>query len=108
MPDGSEVLALLLDVLGWTLTAYLAGLDDTSALMAPRRLRDLPAERVERLEAAFSAASVLLPALGGRATRAWFLGRNEHLSGRAPAEVLRTSPQDAALVVGAAKADSWG
>jgi hypothetical protein len=96
-------------VLGARLTAYIAGVRETSTIheWAGQRAGRVPSEAVQRrLRVALQAALVIGAADGSEVAQAWFQGLNPQLDDRSPARLLRDGgvEQTGPAVLGAARA----
>lgn len=87
----SDVVRQLVDILGLSLVAAIAGIKETRAVaqwMSERREPQQP----QRLRFALQLALMIAENPDGVVPRAWFQGSNPQLGDRSPALMLRTMP----------------
>jgi len=95
--DIAGVAAFLVENLGTTLTAYIAGVDKKTVLRSARA-QSQPRTGVEqRLRAAFQVFQLLMSVESPHTVRAWFTGMNPQLDDLSPAEALSDGQDRAAL-----------
>jgi hypothetical protein len=89
-PPLKEAAAYLQETLGDRITAYLAGLPDTSALAASVR-DEADANVAGRLGEAYRAVRAIADTYDARTAQSWLFGTNSFLDDAAPIEVLRAA-----------------
>jgi len=95
--DIAGVAAFVVENLGTTLTAYIAGVD-TKTVLRSARAQSQPRPGVEqRLRAAFQVFQLLMSVESPHTVRAWFTGMNPQLDDLSPAEALSDGQDRAAL-----------
>lgn len=85
-----EVVTRLVDILGLSLVAAIAGVKETRAVQQWMSGRE--PQRPQVLRFALQVALMIAEAKDGTVPRAWFQGSNPHLGDRAPALMLRNMP----------------
>lgn len=102
----AEVVSYLQTHLGLEVTAFLSGVDDTSAVVrwSSGEARPEPLAE-ERLRFGYEVTRPIVRAYDGKTACVWLFGTNEWLEDEAPVEVLREGrrPEDWAPVVEAAE-----
>ena len=86
--DIKDVVARLVDILGLSLVATLAGVSETRAVSQWTTGRE--PQQPQLLRFALQIALMITLPNDGAVTRAWFQGSNPHLDDRSPAEMMRT------------------
>ena len=102
----AEVVSYLQKHLGPEVTAFLSGLDDTSAVERWSSGEAEPGSlQKQRLQFAYAAAQPIVRAYDGETASVWLFGTNEWLEDEAPVQVLREgrNPEDWAPIVEAAE-----
>lgn len=87
----AEVVKRLVDILGLSLVAAIAGMKETRAVSQWTTGRREP-QQPQRLRFALQLALMIAENPNGVVPRAWFQGSNPHLGDRSPALMLRTMP----------------
>ena len=101
----AEVAAILQELFGQRLVAFMTGVEDPKAVGRWARRERTPRDKTEqRLRDAFQIARLLTLADSAETARAWFIGMNPHFADRAPFAVLGEHPEEAHRVLAAAKA----
>jgi hypothetical protein len=88
-----QVVKDLVDLLGATTVADIAGVGETRAVA--RWMAGRQPQRAHTLRFALQIASMIAAAADTEIARAWFQGSNPHLDDAVPAQVLRDEPLEA-------------
>ena len=88
--DIKEVVAELVDMLGLSLVAVIAGVGETRAVQ--QWMKDREPQRPQVLRFALQIALMITESTDGSIARAWFQGSNPSLNDLTPALMLRNQP----------------
>ena len=88
--DIRQVVVELVDMLGLSLVAVIAGVGETRAVQ--QWMKDREPQRPQVLRFAFQVALMITESTDGSVARAWFQGSNPQLGDMTPALMLRNRP----------------
>jgi hypothetical protein len=100
-----DMAAILQELFGQRIVAFMAGVEDPKAVGRWARGERTPrGDNEQRLRAAYQITQLLTLADSAETARAWFIGMNPQFADRAPFAILGEDPTQAPQVLAAAKA----